>query len=122
VAREFTLLCRKLDLFGGELLAIDGSKFKAVNSREANFNANKLNAILADTDARLDEYFARLDEADATEAARPVLDAARLRQKIAALQQKKEWHARLLAQLEQSGQPQLSTTDPDTRKMPVAQG
>lgn len=122
VAREFTLLCRKLDLFGGELLAIDGSKFKAVNARDANFNANKLKAILADTDARLEEYFTRLDQADATEVASPALGAGQLREKIAVLQAKQEWHARLLAQLEQSGQPQLSTTDPDTRNMVVAQG
>jgi transposase len=122
VAREFTQLCRKLDLFGGELLAIDGSKFKAINSRDANFNANKLKAILADTDARLEEYFARLDQADAIETASPTLDATQLRQKIAALQGKKEWHARLLVQMEQSGQPQISTTDPDTRNMVVAQG
>ena len=38
VCREFTLLCRKLGLFGGELVAIDGSKFKAVNNRRRNFN------------------------------------------------------------------------------------
>jgi transposase len=122
VAREFTLLCRKLDLFGGELLAIDGSKFKAVNAKDANFNANKLKAILADTDARLAEYFAQLDQADATETDSSALDAAQLNRKIAMLQAKKEWHAGLLAQLEQSGQLQISTTDPDTRNMVVVQG
>ena len=42
VNRQFTLLCRKLELFGGELLAIDGSKFGAVNARDQNFNAAKL--------------------------------------------------------------------------------
>src|SRR5260370_1095596 len=42
VCREFTLLCRKLKLFGGELVAIDGSKFKAVNNRRANFNEGRL--------------------------------------------------------------------------------
>src|SRR5438105_8868158 len=42
VARQFTVLCRKLELFGGELLAIDGSKFAGVNSREANYNEKKL--------------------------------------------------------------------------------
>ena len=42
VARQFTLLCRQLELFGGELLAVDGSKFTAVNARDQNFNADKL--------------------------------------------------------------------------------
>ena len=47
VCRQFTLLCRKLELFGGELLAIDGSKFKAVNARDQNFNAEKLKELIA---------------------------------------------------------------------------
>ena len=42
VCREFTLLCQKLKLFGGELVAIDGSKFKAVNNRRRNFNEARL--------------------------------------------------------------------------------
>src|SRR6478736_8637701 len=66
VARQFTLLCRQLELFGGDLLAIDGSKFRAVNGRDHNFNASKLQELLAHTDARLVEYFAALDAADAT--------------------------------------------------------
>jgi hypothetical protein len=42
VCREFTVLCQKLKLFGGQLVAIDGSKFRAVNSRQRNFNPTKL--------------------------------------------------------------------------------
>jgi UDP-glucose 4-epimerase len=53
VARQFTLLCRKLELFGGELLAIDGSKFAAVNARDQNFNADKLQDLIARADARM---------------------------------------------------------------------
>ncbi len=56
VARQFTLLCRKLELFGGELLAIDGSKFAAVNARDQNFNAAKLQDLIERADARLAEY------------------------------------------------------------------
>src|SRR6516225_10599875 len=56
VSRRFTLLCRKLELFGGELLAIDGSKFKAVNARDKNFNADKLKELIAHADRRLAEY------------------------------------------------------------------
>jgi len=65
VGRQFTVLCRKLDLFGGELLAIDGSKFKTVNARDRNFSEPKLQALLAAADARLTEYFKALDAADA---------------------------------------------------------
>ena len=53
VARQFTLLCRQLELFGGELLAIDGSKFAAVNARDQNFNADKLQDLIARADARM---------------------------------------------------------------------
>ena len=121
VARQFTLLCRQLDLFGGELLAIDGSKFRAVNARDHNFNASKLQELLAHTDARLVEYFAALDSADATEPASDKLTREQLAQKIAALQDKRDWHAELLEQLD-AAQKQVSTTDPDTRRMPTAQG
>ena len=121
VARQFTLLCRQLDLFGGELLAIDGSKFRAVNARDQNFNASKLQELLAHTDARLVEYFKLLDQTDAAEPAAAPLDQAALQAKIAALQEKRDWHAELLAQLD-AEQKQISATDPDARRMPTAQG
>ena len=121
VSRQFTLLCRKLDLFGGELLAIDGSKFRAVNARDQNFNARKLEELLAHTDARLAEYYAALAANDVTEPATPALDPTALQQKIATLQEKRDWHAELLAELD-AEEKQVSVTDPDTRRMPTAQG
>ena len=121
VSRQFTVLCRRLELFGGELLAIDGSKFGAVNARDANFNAAKLEDLIGRADARLAEYFKGLDEADAAEPAAAALDKAQLAAKIAALQEKQDWHKELLAQLD-AEQKQISVTDPDTRKMLTAQG
>jgi len=121
VHRQFLLLCRKLDLFGGELLAIDGSKFRAVNSRDNNFSAAKLQELIAHTDARLAEYLKTLDQADAAEPASAPLDPAALQQKIAALQDKRDWHEELLAQLDDE-QKQISTTDPDTRRMHTGNG
>jgi transposase len=121
VARQFTLLCRQLDLFGGELLAIDGSKFRAVNGRDHNFNASKLQELLAHTDARLAEYFAALEAAEAAAPASDKLTREQLAQKIAALQEKRDWHEELLGRLD-AAQKQVSTTDPDTRRMPTAQG
>src|SRR5438552_13115135 len=88
VCREFTLLCRTLKLFGGELVAIDGSKFKAVNNRRRNFNAARvikaINAIVEKVDGYLDE----LDAADASEPDpdEPGPSAADLREKIEELQ------------------------------------
>jgi len=121
VARQFTLLCRKLELFGGELLAIDGSKFAAVNARDQNFNADKLKDLIARAEARLAEYFQQLDTGDAAEASPAALTPTELAVKIAALQERQDWHKELLAQLA-AEQKQISVTDPDTRKMPTAHG
>jgi hypothetical protein len=121
VARQFTLLCRKLELFGGELLAIDGSKFAAVNARDQNFNAAKLEELIARADARLAEYLQQLDTADTAEPGAAVLTKTELAAKIAALQAKQDWHKELLAQMDEETK-QVSVTDPDTRKMPTAHG
>ena len=56
VCREFTLLCKRLDLFGGELVAIDGSKFQAVNSKGRNFSAAKLKRLIEEIEAKIDAY------------------------------------------------------------------
>lgn len=121
VSRQFTLLCRKLELFGGQLLAIDGSKFRAVNARDQNFNGAKLQELIAHTDARLAEYFQALDAADTAEPEAAPLDQAALQQKIAALQEKREWHAALLAELD-AEQKQVSVSDPDCRRMHTGNG
>lgn len=120
VHRQFIVLCRRLDLYGGELLAIDGSKFRAVNSRDKNFSAGKLQELMANADARLAEYLKTLDEADLAQPASPSIDKAALQEKIAALQEKRDWHEELLAQLDDE-QKQISVTDPDTRRMPTGQ-
>jgi transposase len=121
VSRQFTVLCRKLELFGGELLAIDGSKFRAVNSRDQNFSAAKLKELIAHTEARLADYFNALDAADGAEPAAGPVDSAAMQQKIAALQEKRDWHAELLAELDDE-QKQVSLTDPDTRRMHTGNG
>jgi transposase len=121
VSRQFTLLCRKLELFGGELLAIDGSKFQAVNARAQNFNEPKLLELIARADARLAGYLQELDAADAAAPGSTALSKKELAQKIAALQEKQDWHAELLAQLDAEHK-QVSVTDPDTRKLPTAHG
>ena len=121
VARQFTLLCRKLELFGGELLAIDGSKFRAVNSRDQNFNAGKLQELIERADARLAEYLQQLDASDVAESTTAALSKTELAAKIAALQAKQDWHKELLEQLD-AEQKQVSVTDPDTRRIPTAQG
>ncbi len=122
VCRTFTLLCKELDLFGGELVAIDGSKFKAVNNRKRNFTDEKLTKALAHIDAKIAEYLQALDSADSQTATRPDLTAAELHQRIAQFRERKQHYQEVQQQLVASGKSQISLTDPDSRSMPVAMG
>jgi transposase len=122
VHRQFHLLCHQLKLFGRELVAIDGTKLAAVNARDRNYNQKKLEELLARADARLAEYLRQLDAGDTAEAHEEKLTRPQLEEKIAALREKQDWHEELLGRLADEEEKQLSTTDPDARKMHVAQG
>ncbi len=123
VVREFTRLCRQLDLFGGELLAIDGTKLKASNAPDRNWSRTKLDKHLARTEARLEAYLRTLDQADARpEPGAAALSAAQLQAKIDRLHQRQTQIQQRLQVLAQSGQSQLSATDPDSRGMKGAHG
>jgi transposase len=122
VHRQFHLLCHQWKLFGGELVAIDGTKLAAVNARDRNYNQKKLEELKARADARLAEYLEQLDTGDTAEAHEEKMTRAELEKKIAALREKKDWQEELLAQLEDNDEKQLSTTDPDARKMHASQG
>ncbi|WP_230484000.1 IS1182 family transposase [Sphingomonas sp. Leaf21] len=117
VFRAFVLLCRKLDLFGRELLAVDGTRLKAVNSRSRNFSRERLATYLAAMDARLERYLAELDEIDRGEDGAGTGRGDTLATKIAKLREQRQASAALLGQLEESGEGQISLTDPDARLM-----
>src|SRR5208283_5015603 len=121
VNRQFTLLCRKLELFGAQLVGIDGTKLAAVNSKNANFNEKKLRDLIDRADAQMADYLQQLDAADAAEPASPVCSRAELEAKIAALQDKKDWHEELLGQLD-AEEKQISVTDQDARRMRAGGG
>ena len=115
VCREFVMLCRKLGLLNNTLVAIDGSKFKAVNNRDKNFTRAKMKRRLAEVEASIDRYLEQLTEYDATELdddKGPVLEKkiTQLREEMARL---KKFEVRMLEAPDQ----QLSLTDPDARSM-----
>src|SRR5499433_936255 len=58
--KQFVLLCRQLDLFSGAIVAIDGSKFKAVNNRDENFTPNKIQRRMEQIEASIDRYLSAL--------------------------------------------------------------
>lgn len=117
VFREFTQVCRRLELYGGELVAVDGSKFKAVNSRDRNFTQGKLEDLDKRADKKIKRYLEELDEADEREEDSQKPTAEELREKIEWLQGRKEVYSQLQAQMEESGESQVSLTDPDARSM-----
>src|SRR6202171_6532917 len=124
VCREFTLLCRKLKLFGGELVAIDGSKFKAVNNRRRNFNAARLTKAIKAIEEKIDTYLHELDQAAAAEPDpdEPEPSAQELREKIKPLTERKAKYQALHEGLKESGAKQVSLTDPDARSMVMHHG
>ena len=117
VFRRFVVLCRQLNLFGRELLGVDGTRIKAVNNKDRNFTKNSLEKFIKAVDERLDEYLKRLDEDDATEAGTGGSRTKNLAEKIEALRTKRDRYNAMLADLERSGEEQISLTDPDSRAM-----
>ena len=122
VCREFTLLCKKLELFGGELIAVDGSKFRASNSRQRNFNQKKLERIIKSIDDRVASYLMGLGEQDTEEPVVKLPSAEELQEKINQLNERRSHYQELASKLAESEEKQLSVTDPDSRLMPVGQG
>lgn len=118
VFKEFVLLCKKLELFSRELVAIDGSKFKAVNSKKKNFNEAKLTKKLSEIDEKIEKYFRELEENDDDdETSTCTSECTDLKAKIEQLKERKEEYQNLLSRLKESGETQISLTDPDSRAM-----
>jgi len=115
--RQFTLLCRDLELFGGELVAIDGSKFKAVNSRERNFTRRKLRSKLRRIDDKIEQYLQDLDKFDEEEMDTYQPTAEELQAKIEALKKRRQDYQDMQDQMEDTGESQISLTDGDARSM-----
>ena len=122
VCREFTLLCKTLDLFGRELIAIDGSKCKAVNRKARNFPEKKLQTLLKQINEKIDAYLKELDEQDTMEASTTKPTAQALQETIEQLQTQQGRYQEMLETLQQSEETQISLTDPESRSMKTRQG
>jgi transposase len=117
VCREFTDLCKRLDLFAGELVAIDGSKFKAVNSRARNFSHRKVKRKVDQIDQKIEAYLKDLDEEDQGEREAAGPSGEELRQKIQELRERREELQGIEKQLQDGQESQISLTDGDSRSM-----
>ena len=127
VFRQFHLVCARLGLFGAELVAIDGTFIKAVNNPQDNFTAAKVEKLLTQIDARSEAYLQELETMDREAAGQSlaggsmgedrVQKAARLQQKLAAMEVERNRCRELLSAMEQSPTGQISLNDPDARSL-----
>ena len=114
---QFVVLCRQIGLFGAALVAIDGSKFKAVNTRDKNFTPYKLKKRLEQVAEHIAGYLSDLDTADRQEGETIEARSNRLKEKVERLRQQMQMLQAMEAQVAASGDDQVSLTDPDARSM-----
>ena len=116
VCRTFIGLCRKLNMFTDAVVAIDGSKFKAVNNKENNYTPKKLKFHIERVENHIQKYLSQLDEADNEEESESQTTIA---EKISRLKATLAELRALEEKVEEAPDKQISTTDPDSRLMKV---
>ena len=117
VCGDFILLCRKLDLFTDAFVAIDGSKFKAVNHRDLNFTRAQLKYCLKVIDESIAKYLTEIDRADRYDRLHTKVKVEGLQNKIIKLKEEVKRLHKMEERLEASPDKQISLTDPDARSM-----
>jgi transposase len=117
VCREFVELSRQVGLFGDAVVAIDGSKFKAVNNRDKNFTPHKLKARMQQLEESIARYLNDLDRADRDPATVPAARVSQLKEKIATVKEQVRKLRRIEQQVNMTSDRQVSLTDPDARSM-----
>ncbi len=118
--RQFVTLCRELDLFSDAMVAIDGSKFKAVNSRDRSYTQSVIQRRMEQVDASISRYLAALDTADRHDPGVPTGKVARLRERLGKLREQMRHLRKMEAVVTASPDGQVSLTDPDARAMTSA--
>ena len=117
VCREFVELTRQVGLFAEAIVAVDGSKFKAVNNRDKNFTPHKLKARIQQLEDSIGRYLADLDRADREPGSLPAARVGQLKEKIAAVKEQMHKLRGIECRLLQTPDQQVSLTDPDARSM-----
>ncbi len=117
VCRRFVVLCRELRLFSQAIVAIDGSKFKAVNNRDRNFTAVKIDRFQQQVARSIQRYLDTLETADRTQPVGLQAKTERLHDKVKKLRKRMRELDELKTQLKSEPDEQLSQTDPDARSM-----
>jgi len=115
--RQFVMLCRRLDLFSEAVIAIDGSRFKAVNTRDKNYTQGAIQRRMEQVEASIARYLSALDTADRQEGGIAEAKAIRLKDKLARLKQQMQHLREMEIAVQAAPDRQISLTDPDARAM-----
>jgi transposase len=119
VCRQFVVICQQLGLFSEALVAIDGSKFKAINNRDRNFTSTKLQRRMEEIESSINRYLTALDTADRQEPSVAQARKERLTDKITALKAQMKTLKEIEGVIDQAPDKQISLTDPDARSMRI---
>ena len=117
VCKEFVLLCRKMDLFTDAIVAIDGSKFKAVNHYDKNFSKTKVKFRISQLEKSIDQYLGEIASADRVETPLNMSKKERLQKKIKRIRAEIEKIKDIETMIDNAPGEQVSLTDPDLRSM-----
>jgi transposase len=117
VCAQFVGLCRRLKLFTHAVVAIDGSKFKAVNNRDKNYTVAKVTGRMEQVNASIAHYLRALDRADREEGDVAEAKSLRLKEKIAGLRRQMQALKAMEQTVQDAPDQQVSLTDPDARSM-----
>jgi transposase len=115
--RRFVDLCRKVGLFAHQVAAIDGSRFKAVNTRDKNFTRASIQRRMEQVETSIERYLGMLETADRQEGELAEAKAVRLQEKIASLREQMRAFQALESEVHAAPDQQISMTDPDCRAM-----
>lgn len=117
VFKQFSLLCKEWALYGQEIVAVDGSKFRAVNSKKSNFGEKKLKRLVKYIDQKVDGYIKELEAGDTAEANIHRPSAQEIQERIKQLQERKTGYEEMLNTIASGEIKEFSKTDPDARLM-----
>ena len=117
VCSQFVVLCRQLGLFTRAVVAIDGSKFKAVNNRDKNYTVAKVTGRMDQVNGSIARYLRALDQADREESDIAEAKSVRLKEKIAGLRRQMQALKVMEQTVQDAPDQQVSLTDPDARSM-----
>jgi transposase len=115
--REFIRRLKAMGVVTGEMIAVDGTKFAGANSKDNNYSVKRLQRLVRHYDERIKGYLSRLDKNDLAEETTP-----ELKQQIELMQERRKEKEALLLRLQQQKEKQISTTDPDSRRMKSGDG